>query len=122
VGLPAGFEHLLGFGVVLQVSVIVSCEHKCKGHISRPALNVEPTLRPTIVTLSIGSSDLMLCELAKTATAINQFGSTSGATKGSFNESLLAVRVPVLSEQSMSTPASDSIAVSFWTIAFRLAR
>ncbi len=63
-----------------------------------------------MVTLSMGSRLRMLCDEASTATVMNQLGSTPSATNGSFSESLLAVRVPVLSEHRISTPASDSMA------------
>ncbi|KAJ6439395.1 LOW QUALITY PROTEIN: fungal specific transcription factor [Purpureocillium lavendulum] len=57
-----------------------------------------------MVTLSMGSSDLRLCEDARTATAIIQSSSSPSDTKGSRMLSLFAVSVPVLSEQRMSTP------------------
>ena len=87
-----------------------------------------------MVTRSIGSSDLMLCDDASAATAIihcavrelrdnrRTLMSTPSGTKGSWIESLLAVSVPVLSEQSTSQPASASMAVSFWQMASRRAR
>ena len=59
---------------------------------------------------------------AKAATAIIQLRSTPSIRKGSRMDSRLAVKVPVLSEQRISTPASDSMAVSFCTMAFSLAR
>src|SRR5689334_14971777 len=75
-----------------------------------------------IVILSIGSRALMLWLEARAATAIIQLTSTPSIRKGSRTESWLAVRVPVLSEHRISTPARDSIAVSFWTMAFSWAR
>src|SRR5579862_3107543 len=69
-----------------------------------PSLVFGQRLSVRMVTLSMGSRDLTLCDEARAATSIIQLTSTPSATKGSQILSWLAVRVPVLSEQRTSTP------------------
>ncbi len=79
-----------------------------------------PSFRPLSTARSIGSwsSDLE----ARQAYRITSSGLTPDTVKGSPRDSLFWVKVPVLSEQSMSMPAISSILASLVTIAFLRAK
>ncbi len=68
----------------------------------------------------MASIPFFLREAAQAGSQHEILGVDTGNSVGLREESLFLVRVPVLSEQRISTPASDSMADSFWTMAFLL--
>ncbi|KAH3682227.1 hypothetical protein WICPIJ_006806 [Wickerhamomyces pijperi] len=71
--------------------------------------------------LSMASRPFFFLAAAKVAVNIKSSASTPATVYGSCKDNLFLVKVPVLSEHKISTPAKDSMADNFWTMACFLA-